>query len=167
MSVLFGASLVAYLVTRFESTVWRTEDMPALPRGLFASTLMLVGLTAALHRAVAHARANRSESLLKSLWLGLAFAIAFLLGQAQNWRAMAPALHGPVQSHYPFTFYLLTGLHAAHVVGGFVPLGIVIARARGRRYTSSRHEGLSLCRQYWDYLFVVWVVLLGALLVAT
>ncbi|HET9929853.1 MAG TPA: cytochrome c oxidase subunit 3, partial [Polyangiaceae bacterium] len=58
-----------------------------------------------------------------------------------------------------YTFYVLTGLHAAHVVGGFVPAGIVFARARRREYSSSRHEGVLLCTQYWHYLGVVWLAL--------
>jgi cytochrome c oxidase subunit 3 len=62
---------------------------------------------------------------------------------------------------------MLTGLHAAHVLGGFIPLGIVLGRADRRRYSSSEHEGPRLCRQYWDYLFVVWVILLTALFLAT
>ena len=75
---------------------------------------------------------------------------------------MIPALHGSdPYARYAFTFYWLTALHAAHVVGGFVPLGIVIARARRRQYSSSRYEGVRLCKQYWDYLGVVWIVLLG------
>jgi cytochrome c oxidase subunit III len=169
MTVLFTASLVAYLYTRAANDVWKTPGMPELPHGLFGSTAMLIGLSAAMHRAVADIRKNKNESLLRDLWLALAFAVAFLLGQAFNWGAMAPGLQVPEVPHplYPFTFYMLTGLHAAHVLGGFIPLGIVIARAQRRLYTSSEFEGVRLVRQYWDYLGVVWLVLLVTLLLAT
>jgi len=100
--------------------------------------------------------------------ISLAFGIAFMLGQALNWRTMAPGLNAPVPHPlYPFTFYMLTGVHAAHVVGGFIPLGITIVNARRRVYTSSKHEGLRLCRQYWDFLGVVWLILLATLWIAT
>jgi cytochrome c oxidase subunit 3 len=129
---------------------------------------MIAGISFAMHRAVRDIRHNRGESLLRDLWLALAFALAFLLGQALNWRTMAPGLYANVPHPlYPFTFYMLTGLHAAHVVGGFIPLGIVIGRARQHLYTSSEHEGVRLCRQYWDYLGVVWVVLLATLWIVT
>lgn len=167
LSVLFSASLIAYLVTRFNNVVWRTPAMPELPPGLFASTAMLVGLSAAMWRAQSDVRANKTDSLVRDLWVALAFGVAFLFGQGLNWAVMASALREGEPTMYPFTFYMLTGLHAAHVVGGFIPLGIVVARAHRRRYSSSEHEGLKLCRQYWDYLFVVWLVLLTALLVAT
>jgi cytochrome c oxidase subunit III len=169
MTVLFTASIVAYLYTRAANEVWKTPGMPELPHGLFGSTAMLIGLSAAMHRAVADIRKNKNESLQRDLWLALAFAVAFLLGQAFNWGAMAPGLQVAEVPHplYTFTFYMLTGLHAAHVLGGFIPLGIVIARAQRRLYTSSEHEGVRLVRQYWDYLGVVWLVLLVTLLLAT
>ncbi len=168
MSVLFTATIVAYVWTRVSNEIWKTPDMPELPLGLFGSTLMIAGISVAMHRAVGDIRHNRGESLLRDLWLAFAFALAFLLGQALNWRTMAPGLDANVPHPlYPFTFYMLTGLHAAHVVGGFIPLGIVLGRARRRLYTSSEHEGVRLCRQYWDYLGVVWVVLLATLWIVT
>jgi cytochrome c oxidase subunit III len=168
MGVLFTASIVAYVWTRSENTVWKTPEMPELPLGLFASTAMIGGLSVAMHLAVRDVRRNKNESLLRDLWLACAFAVAFMLGQALNWRSMAPALSVTVPHPlYPFTFYMLTGLHAAHVVGGFVPLGITIGNARKLRYTSSQHEGVRLCRQYWDFLGVVWVILLTTLWIVT
>ena len=68
---------------------------------------------------------------------------------------------------YGFTFYMLTGLHALHVIGGFVPLVIVLNKAKGREYSSSNHEGVKLCAQYWDYLGVIWLCLLSVLYFAT
>lgn len=168
MSVLFTASIIAYVWTRLVNPVWKTPEMPELPLGLFGSTVMIAGMSASMHIAMRDVRQNKNESLLRDLWLALAFGIAFMLGQALNWRTMAPGLNAPVPHPlYPFTFYMLTGLHAAHVVGGFIPLGITIANARRRRYTSSEHEGLRLCRQYWDFLGVVWLILLTALWIVT
>jgi cytochrome c oxidase subunit 3 len=168
MTVLFTATIIAYVWTRLVNPVWKTPDMPELPLGLFASTAMIAGMSFAMHRAVRDVRENRTDSLLRDLWLALAFGIAFIAGQIMNWHTMAPGLYANVPHPlYPFTFYMLTGLHAAHVVGGFIPLGIVIAQAQQRRYSSSQHEGLRLVRQYWDYLGVVWLVLLATLWLAT
>jgi cytochrome c oxidase subunit 3 len=168
MTVLFGASLVAYLITRAQNPVWRTPEMPRLPLGLLLSTVILVALSVFMHRAERAARANRHEGLLRELQLAFVSGAAFLVCQSANWKTMIPALHGADPfARYAFTFYWLTALHAAHVVGGFIPLGIVLARARRRHYSSSRYEGVRLCKQYWDYLGVVWLVLLGTLYFAT
>jgi cytochrome c oxidase subunit 3 len=168
LTVLFAASIVAYAVTRAQNETWRTVEMPPLPKGLIGSTLLLVGVTASAHAALRAVRRNRSESLLRALLMTFAFALAFLGGQALNWRAMEAAQLAPgVKTLYAFTFYMLTGLHALHVLGGFVPLAIVIARARRREYSSSRYEGVRFCVQYWDFLGVVWLVLLTSIYLMT
>jgi cytochrome c oxidase subunit 3 len=99
--------------------------------------------------------------------LGGAFSLAFLAAQSSNWYRVLelnPVLRN--QELALFTFYMLTGVHALHVIGGFVPLGYVLYRAYQREYSSSRHEGVKLCIQYWHFLGVVWLLLLAVMLLA-
>lgn len=164
LSVLFAASLVGYLVTRAESEVWRPEGVPGLPVGLIGSTLVLFGNAIAMHHAIRAVRQNKLLTLTRDLWIAFAFALAFIVGQTINWSSMWVGLGVAGQKTlYAFTFYMLTGLHVLHVLGGLIPLGIVIVRARRREYSSSSHEGVLLVRQYWDFLGVVWIVLLALL----
>ncbi len=168
LSVLFGATLLVYILTRFENNVWRTDQVPGLPLGLVASTTMILGVSASLHRATKAIRANQLDRLEHSLYLTLLFAVGFLGGQTFNWLHMSGAqLRPDGETLYIMTFFLLTGLHAAHVVGGFVPLSIVTLRARRREYSSSRFEGIKLCTQYWHFLAIVWLVMLTTMFVVT
>jgi cytochrome c oxidase subunit III len=160
MTMLFGASVVGYAITRAQNPEWRA-GMPGLPWGLSFSTVLIALVSLAFHRALAAVRKNRPEELERWLWTAGAGALAFLVAQAVNWRVMMSAEASlATRTLYAFTFYMLTGLHAAHVLGGFVPLGIVLRKARARQYSSSHYEGLRLCRRYWDYLAAVWLVLL-------
>ena len=168
LSMLFGASIVGYLITRSQNEIWKTASMPGLPLGLLGSTALLACLSAAMHLALRAVRHNRFEAVQRTLFMALLLGIAFVLGQAENWHSMyAATIASETRTLYGFTFYMLTGLHAAHVVGGFVPLYLVLTRARQREYSSSNHEGIKLCTQYWDYLGVVWLVLLSVLYFAT
>ena len=168
LSMLFGASVVGYLITRSQNDVWRSASMPALPLGLVASSILLAALSVAMHAALRAVRQNRFEALQRALILALLLGLAFVVGQAENWRSMyAAAIATDARTLYAFTFYMLTGLHALHVVGGFVPLLIVMGKAKRREYSSSNHEGVKLCAQYWDYLGVIWVILLSVLYFAT
>ncbi|HEY2409458.1 MAG TPA: cytochrome c oxidase subunit 3 [Polyangiaceae bacterium] len=168
LSMLFGASIVGYLITRAQNVVWKTSSMPSLPLGLWGSTALIALLSAAMHRALAEVRQNHFEALQRALGLALLLAAAFVVGQSLNWRSMyAGNQLAEERTLYAFTFYMLTGLHAAHVVGGVVPLSIVLGKARRREYTSSSYEGIKLCAQYWDYLGLVWAVLLGVLYLKT
>ena len=168
LSMLFGASVVGYLITRSQNDVWKTASMPGLPLGLVASSILLAGLSVSMHVALRAVRQNRFEALQRALTVALLLGVAFVLGQAENWRSMyAAAIATDARTLYAFTFYMLTGLHAVHVIGGFVPLLIVLGKTKRREYSSSNHEGVKLCLQYWDYLGVIWSILLGVLYFAT
>ncbi len=164
IGVLFAATLVAYVVTRTTVKIWRPENSPGLPAGLIASTAMIFGVSASMHRAYLSVRENHQDSLRHALWIGLAFACAFLVGQGFNWSHMIHAQQAlPRPTLFAFTFYLLTGLHALHVLGGFIPLAIVIFRATQREYSSSRCDGVRFCVWYWHYLGAIWLVLLSVM----
>jgi len=168
LSMLFGASVVGYLITRSQNDVWKTASMPGLPLGLVASSVLLAALSGAMHVALRAVRQNRFERLQRALSVALLLGLAFVVGQAENWRSMyAAAIATDARTLYAFTFYMLTGLHALHVIGGFVPLLVVLGKAKRREYSSSNHEGVKLCLQYWDYLGVIWLILLGVLYFAT
>jgi cytochrome c oxidase subunit 3 len=84
----------------------------------------------------------------------------------QAFNARQLAAHEGVQASqalFVFCYDLLVGLHAAHVLGGFVPLMLIHGRLMRRDYSSSRHDGVTFCVQYWHYLGVVWLLLLGIL----
>lgn len=161
MSVLFTASIIGFWYMRLTAPHFRAPGLPDLPHGLLFSTA-LIGLTSfTIGGAQLAVRKNQLEALKRWLLAAGALGTLFLLMQAANWFTMRPPRDAP--SLYIATFYILTGVHALHVLGGFIPLGIVIHHASQRQYSSSRHEGLSLCAQYWHYLGGVWLVLVAML----
>lgn len=164
MTMLFGASLVAYFVTRAQAKAWRAVDLPTMPWGLWISTGILLALSLCLRAAVQAIRGNRFSALSRQLFTALLLGISFCAAQVDNWRhVLRGALSVEVKGLYVYTFFMLTGLHFLHVLVGLVPLWVVHRRSVERLYSSSRFEGVRLVRQYWDFLFVVWVVLFLAL----
>jgi cytochrome c oxidase subunit 3 len=164
ISVLFVAATMAVLISRAQVPSWRPPDRHGLPWGTAASTALLAVVSVELQRALLAVRSNRLASCQKHLRGGMLAAIGFLVAQAWNARQLfdgeGPAAH---RSLFLFSYGLLVGLHALHVLGGFVPLALVQSKVARHEYSSSRHAGLSFCVQYWHYLGVVWLVLLAAL----
>lgn len=168
LTMLFGATLIGYLITRANNNTWRTVDMPGLPVGLVATTLVMFAQAGTMHWALRSIRRNNYRALMRALYWSLGLAVAFMLCQTLNWHEVYSAELGVYsKSLYIFTFYMLTGVHALHIIGGLVPLGVVIYRARQKEYSSSRYEGLKFCVQYWHFLGVVWLILLATLILAT
>jgi cytochrome c oxidase subunit III len=161
--VLFLATLIGFVITRVESPTWRTADMPDLPPGLGLSTLWLVALFITFRRAERALSHNALEGFRFWMHATGGLGLLFLLTQGVNWFSLlsgTPSEH--LRNLYVYSFLFLTGLHALHVVGGAVPLAVLLWRADG--YSSSRSEGVRLTRRYWDFLLAMWVVLLSALL---
>lgn len=164
LTMLFGATLLAFALTRARSADFHGANGPPLPLGLWLSTALVAGVSVALELAVRSARHNRLQALSRSLLAALGLAVAFLATQALNWRALFDGQSQPdQQALYVFTFYMLTGMHALHVFGGLVPLGVLLRSATRRELSSSRYEGLRYAAQYWHFLGGVWLVMLAAL----
>jgi cytochrome c oxidase subunit 3 len=163
IAVLFIATLVAVLITRAHAKFLPSHPGTVHPT-LIVASIGLALTSFALQRALDSVRHNRQRALQKWLWTGGAFAAFFLIAQAFNWSRLWNS-ETAFNDLYAFTFCLLTGVHALHVLGGFVPLGIVIHRAGQREYSSSRYEGVLFCVQYWHFLGVIWLLLWAALIV--
>ena len=166
LGMLFAASIGGYLAVRLRAPEWPPPGMPRLPRGLWITTLVIVACSVTISRAVASIRLGQttrsSRWLVTTFWLG----VLFLVAQSVNWWGLVMAnVTARTKNLYAFTFYMLTGLHAAHVVGGLILLGVVAVRARRGRYGSGQHAGITYAAMYWHFLDAVWVLLFGVLLI--
>lgn len=153
---LFGA---AYLM-RISYDDWRR--LPSVPWQLWLSTGLLVASDVAWALAARAAKRRYLRRAGRLGMLGWAFAAAFVAGQLWAWDAMAAqrviATAGPAAGF----FYMLTGLHAVHVMGGMVAAAWVLARLRPDE-ASRPGEGLALCARYWHMLLVLWCAVFGLL----
>lgn len=166
LSMLFAASIVGYLLIRFRAPVWPPPGMPTLPSTLWISTLIIAVSSLTMQSAVRAARTDRQGPLRTAMLLTTILGVAFLVSQTLNWFALVAANLTAKTNLYGFTFYMLTGLHAAHVVGGVIPLAVVTARAWRGRYSAAFHPGVQYCAVYWHFLAAVWLVLFTVLVIA-
>jgi len=159
LSVLFAASIVGYLAVRSRAEVWPPPGMPVLPGGLWASTLILLLSSVTMHWALRSARSDRQVALQAGMVATIVLGLAFLVSQIANWSTLVAAHVTVSLNLYAFTFYMLTGLHAAHVLGGIFLLSFVAANAFRGRYSPEHHAGVLYSAMYWHFLDAVWVVM--------
>ncbi|OPZ22765.1 MAG: Cytochrome c oxidase subunit 3 [candidate division BRC1 bacterium ADurb.BinA364] len=159
LTILFVASLIVYLTARVRAAAWPPPGMPRLPAGLWASTVALLLSSAAVEWARRGIRAGRQGALQGGMALAAFLGLAFLALQIMNWVVLTRGQMAVGSNLYSLSFYLLTGLHAAHVVGGLIPLCVVAARSFGGAYSAESHLGVRLIAIYWHFLDIVWLVL--------
>jgi cytochrome c oxidase subunit III len=159
MSSLFALLIGAYFM-RMGFADWRSLQLPKL---LWLNTGALVLSSVFLQGAQMAVRKRGINAVRTRLLIGGAFGVAFVAGQLAAWDQLRAA--GETVSLNPSNsfFYLITGLHGLHVLGGLIALGIT-ADAVWRSPVASR-VGLvvELCATYWHFLLVVWLVLFGLL----
>ncbi len=159
LAILFAASMVGYLVVRSRFEQWPPEGMPPLPAGLWASTIVIMLSSLSIQIAYHCVRADKQGGLIATMLITTLLGVVFLFTQGLNW-AWLIAINEKVNSGlYMSTFYLLTALHALHVIGGLIYLGYVTARSFTGTYHSAFHPGVKYAVMYWHFLGVVWLVM--------
>lgn len=167
VAMIFLACILGYLVVRFDQPPgreWMPAGTPPLPHALVLSTVVLVVSSCSVQLAVRAARLGRRDEAVTALGATLGLAALFLAVQALAWAELWRN-HATIGSGlYAWTFYVLTGVHALHVLGGLPPLAVAFRHARAGRYTAAEHVGLVLCAMYWHALDAIWLVLYATLL---
>lgn len=163
LGMLFASMLVGYFTVRWMAGEWPPPGTPKLPAGLWAGTAVLILGSFTVQRAVTGVRAGDRKRLTAGLRSTLILGLLFLGIQALNWTALVRAHGGPTDGMYGFLFFVLTMLHAIHVIAGLLPLGVTLSRVGSGRYTAASHHGIRSLAIYWHFLGLTWLVLFGVL----
>ena len=146
----------------------------ALPRLLLLNTFVLLvsSVSMELARRQIKARAVMETAStatgpsiggqIRMPWLAMTFVLglAFLFGQWTAWKQLAA--NGFYVSTTPSSsfVYLLTGAHAAHLLGGVVALLIASIAALLRRPVTTRSIVVDVTAWYWHFMAALWVYIL-------
>lgn len=168
LGILFAATIIGYISVLLLG-IREPVSIPPLPRALWLSTLVLLTSSVTMQGALASVRRDFQPRFRVSMLATTALGAAFLVIQALCWiewyGPMRETLGGAERAFLLTSFYVLTGLHALHVIGGLVPMTVVTLRAWSGRYTAANHAGVIYCAMYWHFLDAVWLVLFGTLLI--
>lgn len=156
---LFALFVSAYSM-RMQLSDWQPLPISKL---LWLNTGMLVLSSIALHGTKAATHREDMDGVKLGLLAGGVSALAFLSGQLLAWQGLSQAGYALSSNPANAFFYLITGLHGLHVLGGLVALGLTIEKAwRGAPWSRLRLS-VELCATYWHFLLFVWLVLLALL----
>lgn len=163
LSFLFAASILLYLILLLPAEQPEVALLPVVGVGLGIATLIMLGSSVTYAGALRAIRADDRPRFARLMKWTLGLGLAFMLAQSVNWAQLVGAgLPIDAENRHSGFFVVLTVLHALHVVGGLVPLGVVTRRASRGDYTVKHHEGVANVALYWHFLDVVWLLMLVA-----
>ncbi len=158
ITMMFGAFTSAFLVRQAAGN-WLEFALP----GVFTlSTVLIVASSITLHGSYL-AFKKGAVSLYKGLLIAtFALGLFFVAAQYEGWLAMKELLGLPMGTNPSSDFvYLISMIHAAHVVGGVAVLAVALIHAFTLTSgpTPTRKLRLELTATYWHFVDVLWVYL--------
>jgi cytochrome c oxidase subunit 3 len=156
--VMLFAGFASAIFVRRAGGDWREMPLPDL---LWINTAVLIASSITIELARSIFRRGRFSAA--RIWLATTAALGalFVAGQLIAWRQMVEAgFYLPTSPHSSF-FFILTGLHAAHLLGGLSFLGYLVAQRVAQSESLSRR--IDLCSTYWHFVDGLWVCLLAVL----
>lgn len=156
--MLFAALTSAYLV-RQSAGNWLEFRLPNI---FFYNTLVIVASSLTLHGAYLAYQRGRAAAYRGLLGVSLVLGILFLVLQYQGWLGLVD-IGIPLKTNPSGDFiYAISGLHAAHVLGGLAAIAISFGAAclLPFRVTDQRKLRLELVASYWHFVDFLWVYLI-------
>jgi len=157
----FGGMIGAYIVISTNGAAeWRPFDLPIQ---VWISTALIVVSSITYQLAKNALFAGDDDKSRKFLIATTALGAAFISSQILVWLALVN--RGFYMSGNPYAgfFYILTAVHAVHVLGGIVALGTILLRSWNRTVSEDeivyRQRLARSVGWYWHFMGALWIVL--------
>jgi cytochrome c oxidase subunit 3 len=148
-SFMFGG----LLVTRYYLLGGHRPELNQV-LGLIVTSVLLAS-SFFMNRAETSIAYGDRRGFLISTLLTMLLGIGFLVGVVGfEWRT---APFGPGDGPQGSIFYMLTGMHAFHVLTGVLFLAIVLRNGLRGLYSAERHWAVEACANYWHFVDLVWI----------
>jgi cytochrome c oxidase subunit III len=156
--IMMFVSLTSAYIVRKAGGNWLEFPMPKI---FIGSTAVIILSSVALHVSyLAFKRGN--EAMYKGFLLTtFVLGIAFLILQYQGWVALS-SIGIELNTNPSGSFvYAISGIHAAHILGGITALIIALLHAFSLKYqvTPARKLRFELTLTYWHFVDILWVYL--------
>lgn len=172
--MFFGGLFLAYVVYRNTYIAAFTEASHHLNYILGgANTAVLICSSFTMAMAVRAAQLGKKRALVTFLILTVLLGLAFLgvkafeyhekfvdhlvPGSSFEWKAN-PSLKGQVEIFYSL-YFIMTGMHALHMVIGVGIMSYLIVRSMQGMYTPKYYSPVELSGLYWHFVDIVWIFL--------
>ncbi len=135
------------------------------------NTLVLISSSLSMALAVSGAQRSQTKRTVIGLSLTLFFALCFLvvkyfeyshklhLGISTAGFFSLPGIHDPKTPLFFSLYFVMTGLHGIHVIGGMIAIIWVLRRARRNEFNAQYNTPVEMVGLYWHFVDLVWIYL--------
>ena len=162
----FGGLIGTYIFISSSGVLeWQPFD---LPKPIWISTAIILASSLTYHVSKKALEQEKQEKSKKWLLITTILGATFISSQILVWFALVNDGVYMRSNPYAGFFYILTAVHAVHVLGGIAALGSIVLRTWKKTFSdkelSARQNLSNVVGWYWhtmDGLWIVLVLLLG------
>jgi cytochrome c oxidase subunit 3 len=136
-----------------------------IPIQLWISTALLVFSSLALLLARFSMRLARFDQYRRRLLVTIGIGVLFLISQLSAWQDLASQGVYVEGNPHGSMFYVFTGFHGFHVIGGLMALLYLYRKARtirpesGEQWLRKHRELGGTVSAYWHFMGILWIFL--------
>ncbi|MBX9783704.1 MAG: heme-copper oxidase subunit III [Chitinophagaceae bacterium] len=153
--MMFAGFTSAYIV-KSNQAGWQPVQMPKI---FFVSTVLILlssGTIYLAYRALKNRETGKYKNLVSlTAVLGLGFVVTQFLGFKELWQQNITFKESVAGSF----FYIITGVHALHVIGGIIALIVIFARAFSAKTKYYSATPVEIAGIYWHFVDILWMYL--------
>jgi cytochrome c oxidase subunit 3 len=159
--VMVFASMTSAYIVRMSEGNWLEFELPDI---FWYTSVIIILSSISLHWAYISAKKDSLDQLRVALLVTVIFGTAFLVGQWYSWVALVDKDVYFVGNPAGSFLYVLTGLHALHLISGVIFLIIVLISSFRYLVHSKNLDTMEMCVTYWHFLGGLWLYLFMFLL---
>jgi cytochrome c oxidase subunit 3 len=181
--LLFGGMFAGYFAYRYNyPRAWESGSHQLIWWLGSLNTAVLLASSFCVAMAIHEAQANRSKGIVVYLLLTIAFGAMFLVVKGVEyyidyeeklipWMSdfavphmeHADAALVPQVRMFMLFYFIMTMIHASHMIAGISVMGVLAWMAHKGKFTDRWYTPVEMAGLYWHFVDIVWVFLLPAL----
>ncbi|MFC4602188.1 cytochrome c oxidase subunit 3 [Rhodococcus kronopolitis] len=163
--LMFFAGLFAmYFVARAQANGnWPPEPTELNLMLAVPVTAILVASSFTCQMGVFAAERGDVFGLRRWYTITLIMGTVFVLGQGYEYYHLVHTGTTFSSSAYGSVFYMTTGFHGLHVIGGLVAFVILLVRTKLSKFTPAQATSAIVVSYYWHFVDIVWIGLFATI----
>jgi cytochrome c oxidase subunit 3 len=170
--MFFGGMFMAYILYRIlypEAWVLGSNHLDVALGALNTGVLICSSLTMALavRSAQVSSRKGQIVNLVLTILLGSTFLVVKYFEYAEKFEHhLVPGPHFDMtlpqaaqQQLFFSIYFMMTGIHAAHMVVGIVLMAVILVMAMRNRFSAEYYTPVEVSGLYWHFVDIVWIFL--------
>lgn len=162
--LMFFAGLFAmYFTARAQADVWPPPPTELNLALAVPVTLILIASSFTCQMGVFAAERGDVFGLRRWYVVTFVMGFVFVLGQAYEYINLVHEGTTIAGSAYGSVFYLTTGFHGLHVIGGLVAFVFLLMRTKMSKFTPAQATAAIVVSYYWHFVDIVWIALFATI----